>query len=149
MNPVIVLATVGAGFGLAAGLAFNLRIARALGVPVAATLVNFLTGMGTVLLFWLLGVGRHALSGDPAPWMLLGGLFGATYVTLALVTAARLGAGVSTVAVTLGQVLGALVIGAGGWLGQEARLPSPGALLSAALLLAAVAVLARDRESRP
>jgi hypothetical protein len=35
---------VGVGIGLAAGLAFNLRLARALGILLAASLVNFLVG---------------------------------------------------------------------------------------------------------
>ena len=78
--------------------------------------------------------------------MLLGGLLGATYVTLSLMGAARLGVGVSTVAVTLGQVLGALVITGAGWLGQTPQRLSWTAILSAVLLLGAVALLAKDRE---
>jgi bacterial/archaeal transporter family-2 protein len=78
--------------------------------------------------------------------MLLGGLYGATYVTLSLITAARLGVGVSTVAVTLGQILGAIVITSAGWFGQISQRPSWTAILSAVLLIGAVALLAKDRE---
>ncbi len=77
--------------------------------------------------------------------MLPGGVFGATYVAVALAGAARLGAAVSTVAVTLGQVLGAMVIAGAGWLGQMPQRPTLAGLLSAALLVGAVALLARDR----
>ncbi|MGL5001339.1 MAG: DMT family transporter, partial [Casimicrobium sp.] len=67
-------------------------------------------------------------------------------VTLSLIGAARLGVGVSTVAVTLGQVVGALVIPGFGWLGQRPQAPSLTGILSAVLLLAAVAVLSNDRQ---
>lgn len=146
MSLAVLLGTLGAGLGLSAGLAFNLRLARAVGTPLAASLVNFVVGAALLLGLWWLGVDGARPSALPPPWMLLGGLLGASYVTLSLIGAARLGVGLSTVAVTLGQVLGALLIGAAGWLGQAPQRPTPAALLSAALLLGAVALLARDRE---
>lgn len=148
MTLAVLLGTVGAGIGLAAGLAFNLRLARALGTPLAATLVNFVVGAVLLLVLWLVGVDGARPSELPPLWMLPGGLLGATYVTLSLLGAARLGVGVSTVAVTLGQVAGALVITGAGWLGQAPQPPTLSGLLSAVLLLGAVAVLARDRERR-
>lgn len=146
MNPVLLLGTVGAGVGLAAGLAFNLRLARALGSPLAASLVNFGVGAAVLFCLWLLGVDGARPAAFPAAWMLLGGLCGATYVTLTLAGAARLGVGLSTVAVALGQVLGALFTGAAGVLGQASRRPTLAEVLSAALLVTAVALLGRDRE---
>lgn len=146
MNFIVLLATLGAGVGLSAGLAFNLRLARASGTPLAATLVNFVVGALLLLSLWFFGLEGARPSVLPPLWTLFGGLLGATYVTLSLVGAAQLGVGVSTVAVTLGQVLGALVITAAGWLGQVPQRPTLTALLSAALLLGAVTLLARDRE---
>lgn len=148
MNLVVLLGTIGAGLGLAAGLAFNLRLAKALRVPLAASWVNFAVGSSLLLLLWLFGVDGARPSAFPHPWTLLGGLFGSTYVTLSLLGAARLGAGISTVAVTLGQVLGALVITGLGWFGQSQQAPNWQGVLSAVLLIVAVAVLARDRETR-
>jgi bacterial/archaeal transporter family-2 protein len=145
---VVVLGTLGAGLGLAVGLAFNLRLARALGMPLAATMVNFIVGASLLLMLWFFGLDGTRPVVLPPLWMLIGGLFGATYVTLSLVGAARLGAGISTIAVTLGQVLGALIITGLGWLGQKPQQPTVTGILSALLLLAAVAVLARDRENR-
>jgi bacterial/archaeal transporter family-2 protein len=72
-------------------------------------------------------------------------LLGSTYATLSLVGAARLGVGVSTVAVTFGQV-SALVITGSGWFGQLPQSPTWQGVLSAVLLLAAVAVFASDHE---
>ncbi len=147
MNLLVILGTLGAGLGLAAGLAFNLRLARALGMPLAASMVNFLVGASLLLLLWGLGLGGTRPTEWPPLWMLAGGLMGATYVTLSLIGAAQLGAAISTVAVTLGQVLGALLITSLGWFGQTAQQPSWKALASALLLLIAVAILAKDKEA--
>jgi bacterial/archaeal transporter family-2 protein len=146
MNFPIILATLGAGFGLAAGLAFNLRLSKALGTPLGSTLANFWIGAVTLLSLWALGVGGIRPSQIPPPWMFLGGMVGATYVTLSLVSALRLGVGVGTIAATFGQVLSAQVITALGWLGQNPKPPSLMAVGSAVLLLLAVALLAKDRE---
>ena len=169
MNWLVVIGTLGAGIGLAAGLAFNLRLARALGIPLAASLVNFVVGASVLFVLWLLGVGcsrtrpRERVGASvlfvlwllgldgvrpnhvPPLWTLIGGLLGSTYVTLSLVGAARLGVGVSTVAVTFGQVVSALLITGLGWFGQSPQPPNWQGVLSAVLLLAAVAVLASDR----
>lgn len=146
MNLLVLLATVGAGIGLSAGLAFNLRLAKALKTPLAASLVNFVVGASVLLLLWVFGLDGTRPTSFPPVWMLLGGLYGATYVTLSLITAARLGVGVSTVAVTLGQILGAIVITSAGWFGQAPQPPSWTAMLSAVLLVSAVGLLAKDRE---
>jgi bacterial/archaeal transporter family-2 protein len=146
VNLGIFLATIGAGLGLAAGLAFNLRLAKALKTPLAASFINFLVGAMTLSSLWVLGVGGVRPSQMPPLWMLLGGGFGATYVTLSLIGAARLGVGLSTITVTFGQVLSAQIIAALGWFGQSAKPPSVFSIASALLLLLAVALLARDRE---
>jgi bacterial/archaeal transporter family-2 protein len=146
LNFAIILATFGAGFGLAAGLAFNLRLSRALGTPLGSTLANFWIGAITLLSLWLLGVGGTRPSELPPFWMLLGGMVGATYVALSLISALRLGVGLGTIAATFGQVLSAQIITALGWLGQSAKPPSILSVSSAVLLLLAVALLAKDRE---
>jgi len=140
VNLALLLGTLGAGIGLAAGLAFNVRLARALGTPLAATLVNFLVGGILLGGLWALGVEGTRPSQLPPAWMLTGGLLGAAYVTLSLVGAARLGVGVGTVAATLGQLLVALALPALGWLGQTRQAPSPGGVLNALQLAGAVAL---------
>ncbi len=145
MTLVLVLGTLGAGAGLATGLAFNLRLIRALESRLGTALVNFATGGLLLLGLWALGVDGARAHAMPPLWMLTGGLLGATYAMLSLTGAARLGPVASTVTVTLGQVVGALLVAGFGWLGQTPQRPSPGGLLSAALLLAAVTLVARDR----
>ncbi|MFC4456522.1 DMT family transporter [Deinococcus sonorensis] len=147
MSVLLMLGTLGAGLGLSAGLAFNLRLANALGTPLAATLVNFLVGAALLVSLWVVGLDGARPTAWPAPWMLMGGLLGAAYVTLSLMGAARLGVAVSTVAVTLGQMLGAMVIGSTGWFQQPAGRPALTAVISAALLVAAVVVVSRDRQT--
>jgi bacterial/archaeal transporter family-2 protein len=146
VNLLVILATIGAGVGLAGGLAFNLRLATSLKTPLAASLVNFVVGASVLLFVWFVGLDGARPQTFPPLWMLIGGLLGSTYVTLSLVSAARLGVGVSTVAVTLGQVLGAALITSFGWLGQVAQPPDWTTVLSAVLLIGAVALLGRDRE---
>ena len=146
MSLVFLLGTVGAGVGLSAGLVFNLRLAGALGTPLAASLVNFAVGAAVLLALWLAGVDAATASALPPAWMLSGGLLGAMYVTLNLASAARLGTGVTTVTVTLGQVTSASLVTAAGWLGQTAQRPDAPGVLSAALLVGAVALLVKDRE---
>lgn len=146
MNLVLLLGMVGAGVGLAAGLAFSVRLAGVLGSPLAATLVNFCVGMVLVGALYGLGVDGARPAHLPPMWTLTGGLLGAAYVTLSLAGAARVGVGAGTVAVTLGQLLGALTLPALGWLGQIRQAPSVGGLVSAALLMVAVALFAGDRQ---
>lgn len=148
MTLVLLLGTAGAGLGLAVSLALNLRLARALGAPIGASFVNFAVGAGVLLLLWSLGVDGARPTSAPPFWMLAGGVLGATYVSIGLPSAARLGVAVSSVAVTLGQVMGALVISTAGWLGQTQQRPTGAGLLSAGLLVGAVAVLAVDRSSQ-
>lgn len=145
MNLVVLLGTIGAGLGLSVAAAVNLRLLNALQVPLATTLVNFVGGAVLMTLLWTLGLEGHRPDHWPPAWMLIGGLLGATYVTLNIIGASRFGIGVSTIAITLGQVLGALLITSQGWFGQHAQVPSWQAWLSAGLLIGAVAILARDR----
>lgn len=147
MKWLVLLGTLGAGLGLSAGGAFNLRLLRGLRVPLAASLVNLLVGTTVLGVLWLLGVDGHRPDHWPPLWTLLGGVLGAAYVTLNVTGAARYGVGVSTVAVTLGQMLGALLLGSRGWFGQTAQAPGAPAWLSAALLLGAVVLLAQDRQA--
>lgn len=140
------LGTLGAGLGLSLGLVFNVRLSAHARHPVLATLVNFVTALCVTGTLTLLGVLGPAGVPGAAPWWLFGGgLVGATYVTLTLLTARRLGVAISTAGVTLGQILGARIIDAFGLLGQPSRPVSGAALLGAGMLFAAVLLLARER----
>ena len=143
---VALLGTLGAGLGLSLGLVVNMRLAAHTCRPVLASLVNFVMGLAVSLALLALRGGASWPGGAPL-WTLFGGVVGAAYVTLTLLTAQALGVAISTAGVTLGQILGARVIDACGLLGQPVRPVSAGALLGAVLLLGAVALLARQRAS--
>ena len=122
-----VLGTLGAGLGLSVGLVFNVRLARHTRHPVLASLVNFLVAFVVTSVLALLGVlGASQLPVHAPLWVFGGGLVGAAYVTL-------------------GQILGARLIGAYGLLGQQARPVSGADVLGVALLFLAVTLLARER----
>lgn len=142
------LGTLGAGLGLSLGLALGVRLAAHARHPVLASLVNFVVGFALTASLTGLGLGGEVHSPLGAPtWTLLGGVVGAAYVTATLFTARALGVAASTAAVTLGQLLGARIIDALGLLGQRVQPVSAADVLSAALLLGAVALLARERAS--
>lgn len=141
-----VLGTLGAGLGLSVGLVFNVRLARHARHPVLASLVNFLVAFLVTSVLALLGVlGASQLPVHAPLWAFGGGLMGAAYVTMTLLTARALGVAASTAGVTLGQILGARLIGAYGLLGQQARPVSVADVLGVALLFLAVTLLARER----
>ena len=142
------LGTLGAGLGLSLGLVFNLRLAAYAGHAVLASLINFVAGLLVTSLLTLLGVlGPASLPGGAPAWVFLGGVVGAAYVTATLKAAQVLGVAASTAGVTLGQMLGARLLGAFGLLGQPVRMPGVSDVLGAALLLAAVVLLALERAS--
>ncbi|WP_019008134.1 DMT family transporter [Deinococcus aquatilis] len=147
---VPLIGAISAGLGLSLGLVLNVRLAGHSGQPVLASLINFLVGMTVTLALALLGVlGQASFPVGAEAWMWLGGAVGAGYVVLTLFTARLLGVAASTAGVTLGQILGARIIDAFGLLGQPVRPVSLTAILGAALLVAAVLILARERETSP
>jgi transporter family-2 protein len=141
------IGAISAGLGLSLGLVLNVRLAGHSGQPVLASLINFLVGTTVTLSLALLG--QASFPAGAEAWMWLGGAVGAGYVVLTLFTARLLGVAASTAGVTLGQILGARIIDAFGLLGQPVRPVSLTAILGAALLVAAVLILARERETRP
>lgn len=145
-SPLLVLLVVLAGFLIAVQQALNGQVRRATGDAGVATLVNFV--VGTVALG--LGVLVHAVvSGPdvghwpgPGQWYLyLGGPMGAAFVAVAALVVRRLGVLRLGLAVTAGQLVGALLLDlvlpvAGGGVGLLT-------VLGVALTLVAVAVSGR------
>ena len=114
-NPLLVLLIVGAGFLTSVQQALNGRVRAVTGDAGVATLVNFV--VGTVAL--ALGVLVHAAVagldvGDwpgPDQWYLyLGGPMGAVFVAIAALVVRQLGVLRLGLAVTAGQLVGALLL---------------------------------------
>ncbi len=144
MQIFLVLLLTVAGMGLTVQQAVNSRLRGAVGSPVLSALVSF--GVGIVLLGLLAATGafgRGRLTDlGPLPWWAwTGGLFGAAYVTLAVIGVPRVGSAVVICCAVFGQLLAALVIDSFGWLGVPRSPLTAGRILGAVLLFVGVLLI--------
>ena len=114
-SPVLVLLVVVAGFVIAVQQALNGRVRVITGDAGVATLVNFVVGTVALALGVLVNVAVTGLDvGDwpgPDQWYLyLGGPLGAAFVAVSAVVVRRLGVLRLGLAVTSGQLVGALLL---------------------------------------
>ena len=120
MQIFLVLLLTIAGMGLTLQQTVNSRLRGAVESPVLSALVSCLVGAIVLGLLSAFGVfGRGKLTGlTTLPWWAwTGGLFGAFYVTLAVIGVPRVGAAVVICCAVFGQLLAALVMDSFGWLG--------------------------------
>jgi transporter family-2 protein len=142
-----VLLTAAAGGVVALQPLINSLLGRQIGTLQAA-LVSFV--VGTIALAVIVGVtgGGYGSLGEigGVPWYyLLGGLMGALYITVALVTVRTLGAGGIAAATITGQLTMSVIADRYGWLGAERRPITVSTVLGIALLAAGTWILvARD-----
>jgi bacterial/archaeal transporter family-2 protein len=135
---------LGAGAGCLVGMQapINARLGRTVGSVQAAT-VSFTVGTAVLLLALTVvngGFGSIAHI-DRAPWWaLLGGLCGAIFVTIAIVTVRTLGASGLTAAAITGQLVVSVAIDRFGLLGI-ARQPIGASRIAGLVLLVAGVVL--------
>jgi transporter family-2 protein len=142
---VAVLLGVGAGCLVGMQAPINSRLGKVLGTVQAATF-SFL--VGTLALVLIASVVRGGLGSlghvTRAPWWaLVGGLLGAVYVTVALVTVRTLGASGLTAVVISGQLAISVVIDRFGLLGVARQHVGAQRILGLALLAAGVLLVVR------
>jgi transporter family-2 protein len=139
---VILTALVGGLIALQAPI--NAQLGRATG-SLPAALVSFF--VGTVLLFLIV-----VLTGDTnglrstfdVNWYyLIGGILGAAYVTVALISVKSIGAGGVAAATITGQLTAAVVIDRLGILGLERTTLSASRMVGVGLLLAGTVLIVR------
>lgn len=140
----IVLTAIAGGFvGLQAPV--NARLGRQIGGPQAAT-VSFLVGTVALILYASLskgGLGNIGkVSGAPW-WALIGGLLGAFYVLVALLSVRTLGVSGLTALVVAGQLAVAVAVDRFGLLGIAKQQISPARIVGLVLLLAGVVLVVR------
>jgi bacterial/archaeal transporter family-2 protein len=139
----LVLAFV-AGVMIPFQVGVNARLAHFVGGPIRAAFVSFVVGTIALLIVTLI-VWRPLPSGGRlagAPWWAwIGGLLGAFYVAMSVVTGPRLGAAALIAAVVAGQALGSVVIDQFGWVGFREQHISPGRVVGMALVLGGVALV--------
>jgi len=135
-----------AGAGVAVQQAANGHLQRLSGEALVAATISFAVGTAALVA----AVGVVAVSRGLAPdWpggvgLYLGGLCGATYITLSAAAVGRLGVLRLTLGTVAGQLLGALALDV---LRPTAEGPRPVTLVAAGLALAAVAVGGRQRDA--
>ena len=142
------LLAIGAGTLVGMQAPINSRLGRAVGGVQAAT-VSFL--VGTVALVLVLAIARGEVGGfggfahiGRAPWWaFVGGLLGATFVTVAIYAVRTLGASGLTAAVIGGQLAISVVIDRFGLLGVARQSVGWQRVLGLVLLAAGVALVVR------
>jgi transporter family-2 protein len=139
---VVLTAIVGGVLALQAPI--NAGLGRATG-NIAAALVSFT--VGTLILVLVVAVSGEAAglgSTFEVRWYyLVGGLLGAAYVTMALITVRSIGAGGVAAATVTGQLTTAVVIDRLGVLGLEPTPLSASRIVGVGLLLAGTYLLVR------
>lgn len=113
MTNLYILFAVAAGAGVAAQAVINGRLRFILGAPVWAATAQFVVGLIVLVLFATLS--RTAIPGGVdvarAPWwMWTGGIFGATFILMAVIATPALGAALMLASSIVGQLGAALVI---------------------------------------
>jgi transporter family-2 protein len=138
---------LGAGAGCLVGMQapVNSRLGKSVGSLQAAS-VSFLVGTVALLLvttFYKGGLGGIGKIGDAPWWALVGGLFGAVYVTVAIFTVQTLGASGLTAVVIGGQLAISVIIDRFGLLGLPRQAIGVDRIIGLVLLVAGVALVVR------
>jgi len=140
-----VLLAAGAGVFVGLQAPVNSRLGRQVGSLQAATF-SFLVGALALILVTSLSSGGittiHNVSRAPW-WALIGGLLGAFYVTVALLTVRTLGLSGLTAIVVTGQLTIAVVVDRFGLLGLSKQHIGAPRIVGVLLLLAGVALVVR------
>ena len=144
MRILFILLLVLGGIGLTLQQAVNSRLRMAVGSPVLGALVSFLVGAAALSLLAAIGAfGRGRLTDlGPLPWWAwIGGLFGAFYVTLAIVGVPKVGAAVVVACAVFGQLTAALAMDSFGWLDVPKVPVTPWRIVGALLLFTGVLLM--------
>ncbi len=123
----------------------NARLGRSIGSVQAATF-SFVVGTVALALVATLfygGLGSFSNVGKAPLWALVGGLLGAVYVTVAILTVRTLGVSGLTAIVITGQLAAAVAVDRFGLLGIAKQPINAGRIVGLALLVAGVVLVVR------
>ncbi|MEM1071386.1 MAG: DMT family transporter [Planctomycetota bacterium] len=150
MHWVLVACAVVTGMVIPLQPGINAELGRHAGSPYVAGFVSFLGG--TLVLACAMVIVRQpdAVSvrswvGAAPWWAYLGGVIGATFVTVSLVLAPRLGAATLVAGIVTGQLIGSIVIDHYGWVGFAKQPVTWPRALGVALLITGVLVMQLGR----
>lgn len=141
---ILIALVLGVFLPIQAGVNAQLRLW--IGHPIHAALISF--SVGTLVLFTSASVLRLPWPSvshlGQAPWWIwFGGIFGAIYVSMAVILAPRLGAATLIGASVAGQLIGSLLLDHYGVIGYAVRPASIERLVGAGLLLIGVFLIQR------
>jgi bacterial/archaeal transporter family-2 protein len=136
-----VLLALAAGAMLPFQAGVNARLAHFVESPIRASLVSFVVGT-IVLLVLSIAIFKPLPAGSKlagAPWWVwVGGVLGAFYVVVTVVSAPRVGAATLIAALIAGQMVASLVVDHFGWVGFPVHHVSAGRVVGLVLLFAGV-----------
>lgn len=128
-----------AGVGTAFQPGVNTRFAEAAGARIHGGVINFAVGLVTMLLVWLVS-GTNVPPARPLAqgpwWMWTGGVLGAFFVTTAVFLTPKLGTAGYLTAMIAGQLITSLLIDQFGLMGLKVVPVSMGKVLGAVLIFA-------------
>lgn len=145
--PLLVTLLAGAALPVQAGV--NSRLGKEMGSPFVASLISFLIGTASILIFVLLArvsapEGGYAVTAARAPWWVwLGGVIGAVFVTVAATFASRIGFSLFSAVVIAGQLLTSVALDHFGLLGAERHPVSLLRFVGVLFLVAGIALIRR------
>lgn len=146
MQTIWLLLAAAAGSLIPVQAAFNTKMRTFAGQPLYSTFINF--GVGTILLGIVLAFVPQANEGGnwrrtiEAPWWAwTGGALGLFFVTASVIVVPRTGTAAFSIAMVMGQTIGALCLDHYGFFGIEPRLLSSSRILAVVLLAVAVWLL--------
>ena len=147
MTNLYILVIVIAGAGVGAQIAVNAGLGAAAMTPLWAANINFavsvivgLTALGIAILLGHPAAPHPAIWTAPK-WIWLGGVFGATYVLLAIILTRTVGVALLSAATIVGQLTASLLIDHYGWFGATVHRLSATRLLGGVFLLAGVVLI--------
>lgn len=134
-----------AGVMIAFQSPLNAALAKRTG-PLEAALISFATGAALLfVLVQVLGKGSVQAAHRAPPWMLLGGVLGALYVTTIIVSVPRVGVSAAIVAALVGQLAAGLVIDRLSLFGVPAHPVDGSRVLALVLFVAALWLMSPKR----
>ena len=144
VHNLYILFAVAAGAGVAAQAVINGRLRFILGAPVWAATAQFVVGLIMLVLFATLSRQTIPAAADMARapwWMWTGGLFGAFFILMAVVSTPVLGAALMLASSIVGQLGAALVIDHFGLFGGTVIPISPARVIGVVFLAVGVMLI--------
>lgn len=130
------------GIGMPMQTGVNAHLGKRVGSPFTAAMLNFMVGLGALLIVTLiwehsLAIPFGAVAAAP-PWILMGGMFAVVFVTGNILLMPRLGSVQTAILPALGQIIMGTLVDTFGWFDSAQKDMSALRVLGVALVLCGV-----------